>query len=114
MQIRLDEGVVTLTITRPFTLRELTGPWSWIAIRYYWFAFDDLALNSYVELANKGLDPTELILLPALRNLAANVELVLEQTPLAFRIVDSDRGSVLLKIAGSLVALRKLVYWLPV
>jgi hypothetical protein len=109
-----DEGTVDVTITQSFTLRELTGPWSWIAIRYYWFVFDEVALEAYVDLARAGRDPTTHLLLPALSQVAGNVELILERTPLALRFVDAQQGSILLKVAGVLAALKKLVSWLPI
>lgn len=114
MSIVLDEGRFAVTIEKPFTLRELTGPWSWMAIRYYWLAYDELMMPLYVDLARRGYDPADLVIKPALTQLAGSVELILEQTPLALRIVDAGHGSVVLWTAGAWKAINSLAAWLPI
>jgi hypothetical protein len=114
MPFSLDEGTVIVTIAQPFTFQDFAGPWGWIAIRYYWFVFDDLALEAYVDLARAGRDPTDFLLLPALNNIAGDVEPIIERTPFALRFVGAQSGSVKIKLAGAFVALKKVISWLPI
>jgi hypothetical protein len=114
MPITLDEGRFPVIIDKPFTLRELAGPWSWMAIRYYWLVYDELMAPLYLDLARQGHDPAELVVKPALSQLAGNVELVLEQTSVALRIVDAGHGSVILWASGAWKALNSLAAWLPI
>lgn len=110
----LQQGEWKVTIHRSFTLRELTGPWSWIAIRYYWFVYDELMIETYRDLALQKIDPVKQVMLPALRQIAGQIELILEPTPLALRFDRSDRGSFVIWLTGALKALKSLSGWLPI
>jgi hypothetical protein len=114
MQNQFTEGVLRIRIGVPFTLREIAGPWSWIANRYYWFVFDEVMTPHYRQLVHLGSDPVAEIMEPATRRLAGNVELVLDRTQLAFRISGASSGSVNLKVNGVWKALKCLASWLPV
>jgi hypothetical protein len=114
MPIILNEGRFRVFVERPFTLRELAGPWSWMAIRYYWLAFDEILMDVYVDLARQGRDPAEAMIKPSLLQIAGSVELTLEKTSLAFRIVDAEHGSIILWTAGAWKALNSLAKWLPI
>ncbi len=107
------QGEMLFEIQRPFTLRELSGPWSWVAIRYYWFTYDLLMLDVYRAYADAGGDPAKDILLPEVRRIAGNVELVLEKTPLALKFSRAESGSVKLFVNGVWQALDWLWKWLP-
>lgn len=98
----------------PFTYRELAGPWSWVANRYYWFVFDEVMKPAYQQLVRVGGDPVTDIMQPADSQLAGNVELALERTQLAFRVVSASRGSVVFKVGGVWKALKCLASWLPI
>jgi hypothetical protein len=112
VRTQLEEGTISFKIDRPFTLRDLAGPWSWVANRYYWFVFDELFIDYYVESYKNGNDPTE-ILVTSIEKIAGNFEIVLEKTNLAFLISDAESGSVLLKVNAAYNALKNLTAWLP-
>lgn len=114
MEIKLEAGILPIRIGTPFTLRELSGPWSWIAIRYYWLTYDELMAPYYQALVARGFDPVEYLMRPASQQLAGNVELALEPTELGFRIVSASQGSVILKVIGAWKSLKSLAVWLPI
>ncbi len=113
MQREFETGILPVRIGIPFTLRELSGPWSWMAIRYYWLAYDELMAPYYRALVARDLDPVLYLMRPASEQLAGNVELALEQTELGFRVIGASEGSVILKVAGAWKALKGLAAWLP-
>ncbi|MDA2917993.1 hypothetical protein MYX76_00605 [Desulfobacterota bacterium AH_259_B03_O07] len=112
MKSEFEEGSIVFNIDRPFTLRDLAGPWSWVANRYYWFVFDELFMDYYIETYKNGNNPTNIITY-GLDKVAGQLEISLEKTSVAFLVTSASSGSILLKVSGVYKALKSLTAWLP-